>query len=65
MSFKKIKYNNGKEIFKVKIEDTTGALIENWVFMKDDFNKWVNIIKKKFGISDIKKDIDRDLDWIR
>ncbi len=62
--FKPIRYNNGKEIFRVKIEDTTGAFLENWVFMKDDFERWAKLMKRKFGISDDKpKEIDKDLDW--
>jgi len=64
MGFRKIRHNTGEEIFKVKIEDTSGATIENWVFMKSDFGQWVNMIERKFGIR--KKsfgNLDRDLDW--
>jgi hypothetical protein len=65
MGFEKIKYNTGKEIFKVRIEDTTGALIQNWVFMKEDFPEWLRIMERKFGVKTKKKEPDRDLDWAR
>ena len=62
MGFKKIRYNTGEEIFKVRIENTSGSLLDNWVFMKDDFPQWVEIMKKKYGLG-IKPKKDRDLDW--
>jgi len=68
MSFKSVRYNRGEEIFKIKIEDPSGAYLENWVFMKCDFPKFVSIISKKYGIS-LKKNkesdtkVDRDLEW--
>jgi len=65
MGFRPIRYNQGQEIFKIKIEDHSGASIENWVFMRCDFAKFVNIISKKYGISmkPKKQNKDRDLEW--
>lgn len=62
MSFSNIKYNVGEEIFKVRIEDTSGALQEQWVFMKRDFVRWVKNICAKYGINLDKK---TDLDWTK
>ena len=62
--FKPIRYNTGKEIFEVKIKDSDGSFLENWVFMKDDFERWSKLMKRKFGIPDEKpREIDKDLDW--
>lgn len=60
MPFKKIRYNTGEEIFKVKIENSDGSFLENWVFMRGDLPKWINIIKRKYGLDQSK---DKDLDW--
>lgn len=70
MGIKQIRYHTGKEIFKVKIEDDSGAFIENWVFMRDDFPEWVRIMCKKFGFKFVKvteksESIDKDLDWTK
>ncbi len=63
MSFKKIRYNSGKEIFEIKIKNSDGSIIGKWVFMKDDFPKWVKIMERKYGIET--KEKDRDLDWLK
>lgn len=60
MAFKKIRYNV-EEIFKVKIENPNGSMIDNWVFMKEDFLQWVEIIKKKYGLK--KRKNNEDLEW--
>lgn len=67
MTFKKIKYNTGSEIFETKVRDTSGAVIENWVIMKENFMEWVELIKKKYGIKSNQKysQNDRDLDWLQ
>jgi len=61
MSFKKINYNLGENIVKIKIEDSTGARQENWTIMMSDLGKFVDLMHRKYG--NIKKD--RDLDWTR
>ena len=61
MIFSKIKYNSGRGILKVRIEDQTGALQENWTIMMDDFPKWVGIMCKKYGFK-IQRE-KTDLDW--
>ncbi len=61
MSFRKIRYHTGEEIFKVEIEDQYGGRLDKWTFMKHDFPQWVSIISRKFGIKMDKKD--KDLDW--
>jgi len=63
VAFKKIRYNTGEEIFKVRIENSSGALLDNWVFMKNDFTQWVEIMKKKYGFGVKTRRKDRDLDW--
>ena len=63
MGFTKIRYNTGEEIFRVKIEDTRGSKIEEWVIMSRDFPKWVNMISSRYGfrIGNEKT----DLDWAK
>jgi len=62
LSFDKINYNSSGEVFNIKIEDTSGRLLDKWKFMAKDFAKWVNIIANKYGIS-LKPKKDKDLDW--
>ena len=61
MSFEKIRYNAGQEIFKVEIENQDGSRADKWTFMKIDFPQWVRIISRKYGIDMKKKKT--DLDW--
>ena len=63
MAFQKIKYNTGINIVEIKIKDETGRFIENWTLMMSDLYKWVDIMRKKYGL-EFKKP-QRDLDWIR
>jgi len=63
MGFKKIKYNTGEGLVKIKIEDSTGARQESWTIMMSDLKQWSNMMCKKYGINNDKKDRDRDLDW--
>jgi len=67
MSFKRIQYNTGSEIFEIKIKDTTGGNIGNWTVMKENFMEWVDIMIKKYGIKAKPKSSnkDRDLDWVQ
>ena len=67
MSFKKIKYNTGSEIFEIKVRDTSGANIGNWVIMKENFMEWVELMKKKYGIKNKPRydSQDKDLDWMQ
>ena len=62
MGFKKIRYNTGESLVKIKIEDDTGAKMETWTIMLSDLGKWADTMRKKYGLEDKK---DRDLDWIR
>jgi len=63
MGFSRIRYNPGEIIFKLQIEEGNGATIEKWVVMKEDFNKLVQILSKKYGLRNGKKD--RDLSWLK
>lgn len=63
MGFKKIAYNTGVNIVEIKIKDETGRFIENWTLMMSDLYKWVDIMKRKYGLEF--KEAPRDLDWIR
>ena len=67
MPFKKIQYNIGSEIFEIKIKDTAGGNIGNWVIMKENFMEWVDIMVKKYGIKSKQRAFnkDKDLDWIQ
>ena len=64
MSFKKIEYNKGN-LVKMKIEDATGARIENWTIMMSDLGKLSRLLCKKYGIDyntgEYRKE--KDLDW--
>jgi len=60
--YKKIKYNSGEIIFKIKIIDENSSIIENWTVMGSDLSKWVNQMYKKYGL---KRNKDRDLDWLK
>lgn len=61
MGFKPIKYGRGSEIVKIKIEDGTGAIKENWTIMMSDLANFVKKMSEKYYIEGIKKD--KDLDW--
>lgn len=61
MVFRSIRYNTGTGIMKVRIEDDTGALMENWTIMMSDFEDWAETMRRKYGITKKKK---KDLDWI-
>ena len=62
MVFRKIRYNTGEGLFKVKIEDDSGAIIENWTIMFNDFPEWVNTICRKYGFK-VDSRPQTDLDW--
>jgi len=57
LAFKKIRYNTGEEIVKIKIIDGTRKLIENWVLMMSDLPAWFRIMKLRYGLKDDKKDL--------
>jgi len=65
MSLKKIRYNSGEGLVKIKIEEDNGALIERWTIMMSDLGNWFRIMKKKYGDRVESKKDNRDLDWIR
>ena len=62
--FKPINNNQGEGIIKIRIEEPSGALLENWTIMMSDLGKWTNLMRKKYKIID-KQESDRDLEWIR
>lgn len=66
MGFKKIRYNDGEEIFDVKIKNSDGSFLDSWVFKKSDFPQFVKIIEKKYGVG-LSKTFkrDKDLDWAK
>jgi hypothetical protein len=65
VGFARIKYHSGQGIFKVRLEDESGALMENWVFMEKDFPNFVNIMCKKYGFKLKKPKKQTDLDWAK
>ena len=66
MNYKKIKYGTGEGIVKIRIEEDTGALLENWTIMMSDLSRWAKLMRKKYGSQiESKEDKDRDLDWLR
>ena len=65
MTLKKIRYNSGEGLVKVRIEEDSGALIERWTIMMSDLGSWFRIMKKKYGNRVESKKDNRDLDWLR
>lgn len=63
--FKPIKYNTGEGIVKIKIEESDGALLENWTIMLSDLGQWAKFMRRKYGNRIESNKDDRDLDWIR
>ena len=62
MKFQRVRYDTGENIIEIKIRDGTGKFIENWVLMMSDLSKWVDIIRRKYGLR-FEKQRERDLDW--
>lgn len=58
-----IRYNTGENIVKIRIEDESGAIIENWTIMMSDLWKWARAMRLKYGISFKEQEEDKDLDW--
>ena len=66
MGFKKLRYNSGEGMCKIKILDDSGALMENWTIMMSDLENWFLQMKRKYGDTICsKKKIDHDLDWLK
>jgi hypothetical protein len=68
MRFKPIKYNSGEGLAKIRIEEESGALMENWTIMMSDLGTWFRTMQEKYGDQiDNKKEkkIDHDLDWLK
>jgi len=64
MGFKKLKYNSGEGLIKMKIEDATGARIESWTIMMSDLGKLSKMLCNKYGISyNTSEQKNKDLDW--
>jgi len=62
MKFQRVRYDTGENIIEIKIRDGTGKFIENWVLMMSDLSKWVDIIRRKYGLR-FEKQREKDLDW--
>jgi len=67
VAFKSIRYNQGEGLVKIKIEEPSGALLENWTIMMSDLGKWVRLMKRKYGklIDREEPSKDKDIDWIK
>ncbi len=65
MGFKKIQYHTGEGLVKIKIEDETGAKMENWTIMMSDLGQWSSMMLRKYGIGKKQKIQDSDLDWAK
>jgi len=63
VKFKKLKYNTGEGLVKLKIEDASGARIENWTIMLSDLGKLTKLLCRKYGIDYNTGEKNRDLDW--
>ncbi len=63
MGFKRVRYDVGENIVKIKIEDETRRIIDSWVIMMSDLPRWFSGIKEKYGLKS--KERDRGLDWAR
>lgn len=66
MTFKKVRMGTGM-ISRLEIKDESGAKLEEWTNMLEDFPKVSKIIVKKYGLEDLVegrvKKKDQDLDW--
>ncbi len=63
MSFKKVKYDTGENIIKIKIEDETRRLMDSWTLMMSDLPQWFNMMIEKYGLPLKKRP--KDLEWLR
>ena len=63
MAFKKIRYDSGENVVRIKIEDETRRPIDNWVLMMSDLPQWFSTIKEKYGLKFKKRQ--EDLEWLR
>ena len=63
MGFKKIRYDSGENVVRVKIEDETRRQIDNWTLMMSDLPQWFNMIMEKYGLTLKKRE--RELEWLR
>lgn len=64
MGFKKTSYNKGEGRVKIKIEDASGARIENWTVMMSDLGKLSKLLCRKYGIDCYtEQHKNKDLDW--
>ena len=62
------RYNEGGEIIEITIRESNGAKIETYKFNISDTQRSkqiMNIIRKKYGLQDLKKKEDRDIDWLK
>ena len=63
MKFKRVRYDSGENIVRIRIEDETRRLMDSWTLMMSDLPQWVNSIRNKYGIDFNKKP--KDLEWLR
>lgn len=62
------RYNEGGEIIEIVIRESSGAKIESYKFHISDEQRTkqiMNIIRKKYGLKDLKKKQDKDIDWLK
>jgi len=63
VGFKQIKRNSNEGLVKLKIEDASGAKMENWTIMMSDLGKLSRLLCKKYGIDYNTGERSKDLDW--
>lgn len=59
MGFKRINWNSGEVIAKIKIQEANGISLGEWTISASELGKFSKMIKDKFGTN--KRE--RDLDW--
>ncbi|MFP4457161.1 MAG: hypothetical protein ACLFPS_05820 [Clostridia bacterium] len=60
MKFKKINWNSGEVIAKIKLQEANGIGLGEWTVAASELGKFAKMVREKFG-----KKVDRDLDWLR
>jgi hypothetical protein len=61
MGFRKINWNSGEVIAKIKVQEANGVKLGEWTIALSDLGKFASMIREKFGTIER----DRDLDWAR
>ena len=58
MGFKKIRWDSGEVIAKIKIQEANGVQLGNWTIAASELGKFAKMVREKFGKNN------RDLDWL-